>query len=70
MLIRNILDKLVACMVKKLLSRILTVNCLAGIYLSITPIIKNITLSSNVIGQFVIRQLDGPITITLKLHFK
>ena len=57
-------------MVKKSLSRILTVNCLAGIHLSFTPIIKNITLSSNVIGQFVIRQLDEPITITLKLHFK
>lgn len=57
-------------MVKKSLSRILTVNCLAGIRLSFTPIIKNITLSSNVIAQFVIRQLDKPITIILKLHFK
>ena len=66
---KNVLYKPVASMVKKSLSRILTVNCLAGIYLSITPIIRNITLSSNVIGQFVIRQLDKPITIILKLHW-
>lgn len=57
-------------MVKKSLSRILTVNCLAGIHLSFTPIIKNITLSSNVIAQFVIRQLLKRITIILKLHSK